>query len=105
AGLQSRSSNPRVEMHLMNQASSDGLSQPPQIRPDVAKTGENLLFGMLALQTNFINRAALVAAFDAWVNDKSRSRGTILVDQGAIDSECRDLLSGLVRRHIQLHGD
>ena len=89
----------------MNPASSDGPSQPPQIRPDVAKTGENLLFGMLALQTNFINRAALVAAFDAWVNDKSRSLGTILVDQGAIDSARYDLLNALVHEHIKLHGD
>jgi hypothetical protein len=35
----------------------------------------NLLLGMLALQNNFINRAQLLAAFNAWVEDKSKPLG------------------------------
>ena len=35
----------------------------------------NLLFGLLALQNGFIDRDALVAAFDAWVGDKARPLG------------------------------
>ena len=34
----------------------------------------NLLFGLLAFQLNFIDRRALLAAFDAWTTDKSRPR-------------------------------
>jgi serine/threonine protein kinase/tetratricopeptide (TPR) repeat protein len=66
-------------------------------------TGENLLFGILALQNNFIDRAALLAAFNTWVTDKSRPLGSILLEQGALDSECHELLNALVRRHIRNH--
>ena len=44
----------------------------------------SLLFGLLALQNNFIDRDALLAAFNAWVADKSQSLGQILLDRGAL---------------------
>ena len=34
-----------------------------------------LLFGLLAFQNNFIDRAALLAAFNDWIADKSRAIG------------------------------
>ena len=40
------------------------------------------LFGIMALQHNFIDRDALLAAFHSWVVDKSQSLGALLV--GAI---------------------
>jgi len=39
----------------------------------------NLLFGVLALQNNFITRAQLLAAFGAWVVAKDRALGQILL--------------------------
>ncbi len=42
----------------------------PRTSRDIAR---NLLFGLLALQNNFISRAQLLAAFNAWVEDKSQS--------------------------------
>ena len=44
----------------------------------------NLLFGILALQVNFITRDALVKGMNAWVLEKHRSLGEILVEQGAL---------------------
>ena len=43
-----------------------------------------LLFGILALQNNFIDREALLAAFAAWVVDKQRPLGEILCQQGKL---------------------
>jgi eukaryotic-like serine/threonine-protein kinase len=38
-------------------------------------TDRNLLFGILALQMDFISRDQLIAAMNAWVLDKSKSLG------------------------------
>ena len=49
-----------------------------------ADTGRNLLFGLLAFQNNFIDRDALLAAFNSWVADRSRGLGQILLERGAL---------------------
>src|SRR3954452_4436084 len=64
----------------------------------------NLLFGLLALQNNFVGRDALVAAFGAWVADKSREIGQILIQQGALDGDTHALLTALVAKHLEMHG-
>src|SRR5437764_14681078 len=71
--------------------------------PSVAD--RNLLFGIMALQMDFINRDALIAAMNAWVLDKSKSLGHILGAQGALREEDRNLLDVLIKRHLQMHGD
>lgn len=73
--------------------------------PLCQETAYNLLFGLLALQNNFISRDILVCAFGTWIADKSKSLDNILLDQGDIDGECHALLTGLVRQHLKLHGD
>src|SRR4051794_4473350 len=65
----------------------------------------NLLFGILALQMDFVTRDALIAAMNAWVLEKTRPLGEILVAQGALDSSDRALLEPMIARHIQVHGD
>jgi WD40 repeat protein/serine/threonine protein kinase len=65
----------------------------------------NLLFGILALQMDFIGRDALIAAMNAWVLDKSKPLGQILVEQGALDAGNRAWLEGGVERHLERHGD
>ncbi len=65
----------------------------------------NLLFGIIALQMDFVTRDALIAAMNAWVLDKARSLGQILVQQGALSEEDRGLLDPLVRKHLAKHGN
>jgi serine/threonine-protein kinase len=70
-------------------------------RPDAAR---NLLFGLLALQNGFIDREALLGAFNAWVADRARPIGRILLDRGALESTRHALLEALVAEHLKLHG-
>jgi serine/threonine protein kinase len=65
----------------------------------------NLLFGILALQMDFVGRDALLAAMNAWVLDKSKSLGQVLAEQGALRPENRELLEALVQRHLAMHGN
>src|SRR5262249_44753943 len=64
----------------------------------------NLLFGILALQMDFIQRDALIAAMNAWLLDKAKPLGQILVEQQALDPDNRALLDTLVQRHLAMHG-
>lgn len=68
-----------------------------------SKADRNLLFGILALQLDFITRDSLIAAMNFWVLDKGRSLGQILVEQGALKSDNQALLESLVQKHIQEH--
>jgi tRNA A-37 threonylcarbamoyl transferase component Bud32 len=76
---------------------------PPASEPPVA-AAHSLLFGLLALQNNFIDRDTLLAAFSAWVTDKSRSLGHILLDRGALSPARHAVLQVLVQEHLQQHG-
>jgi serine/threonine-protein kinase len=64
-----------------------------------------MLFGILALQMDFVSRDALLAAMNAWVLDKTRPLGQVLVEQQALRPEKRELLEALVRAHLEMHGD
>jgi formylglycine-generating enzyme required for sulfatase activity len=64
----------------------------------------NLLFGVLALQMDFIGRDALIRALQAWVFAKAKPLGQILAEQGALSAERRELLEALVREHLRQHG-
>jgi serine/threonine-protein kinase len=66
-------------------------------------TARNLLFGLLAFQNGFIDRRALLAAFDVWMSDKSRSLDRVLADQGAISDDLLALINGLVKAHLAKH--
>jgi serine/threonine protein kinase/lipopolysaccharide biosynthesis regulator YciM len=64
----------------------------------------NLLFGLLALQLNFIDRDALVDAFHRWVSDRSKPLDQILQDRGALRPDEHDLLQALVAKHLEKFG-
>jgi serine/threonine-protein kinase len=68
-----------------------------------AHTDRNLLFGILALQMDFVSRDALVAAMHAWVLAKDRPLADILAEQGALKAEHRTLLDALVQAHLAQH--
>jgi serine/threonine-protein kinase len=61
----------------------------------------NLLFGLLALQNNFIGRDALLDAFNRWVHDKVHPLGKILVERGTLASDEFALLDALVAKHLE----
>jgi formylglycine-generating enzyme required for sulfatase activity/tRNA A-37 threonylcarbamoyl transferase component Bud32 len=63
------------------------------------------LFGIIALQMDFVTRDQLLAAMNSWVGDKSKSLGRILVDSGALSDQRQALLESLVWEHVQQHGD
>jgi serine/threonine-protein kinase len=77
------------------------MSQPS---PCPAGADRNLLFGILALQMDFIRRDDLIAAMNAWVLDKTKSLGQILLAQQALRPEKHELLEALVRAHLEMHG-
>jgi serine/threonine-protein kinase len=64
----------------------------------------NLLFGVLALQMDFVTRDQLISGMNAWVLNKTRSLGDILVEQGALAADEHALLDQLVEKHLERHG-
>jgi eukaryotic-like serine/threonine-protein kinase len=63
----------------------------------------NLLFGILAVQMNFVARDALIAAMHAWVLERSKPLGRILVEQQALSPARHSLLEQLVNEHLAAH--
>jgi len=64
---------------------------------------EQLLFGIIALQNNFVTREQFIAAFDSWVQDKSRTLVEILQQQQALSADDSDLLARLVAKFLTQH--
>src|SRR5881227_2377910 len=79
----------------------------PMSAPSISRSAadRNLLFGVLALQMDFVSRDDLVAAMHAWVLDKHKSLGQILSDAGQLTADELALLDGLVRKHVERHGN
>ena len=78
-----------------------GRPRPSPTRKD---TSRSLLFGLLALQNNFIDRDALLAAFSSWVADRSAPGSAPPGPRRARPSR-HALLEALVAEHVKLHGD
>jgi tetratricopeptide (TPR) repeat protein/serine/threonine protein kinase len=76
----------------------------PDPTPPGPSADRNLLFGVLALQMDFVSRDDLVAAMHAWVLAKHKPLGQVLADLGALRDDERDLLDALVQKHLQRHG-
>src|SRR6516165_2168554 len=64
----------------------------------------NLLYGMLALQMNFVSREALLAAMQAWVFDRTRPLGELLQQQGQLTAERRQALDAMLAEHLGAAG-
>jgi WD40 repeat protein/tRNA A-37 threonylcarbamoyl transferase component Bud32 len=60
----------------------------------------DLLFGLIALERGLVDRAQLVAAFNAWSDACDRTMPEILLGQGALDEPGRALLDGLVQGRL-----
>ena len=68
-----------------------------------AVTDRNLLFGILALQMDFISREQLITGMHAWVLAKEKPLALHLVQACAISAEHCELLEPLVEAHIRKH--
>ncbi len=66
--------------------------------------GRDLLFGLLALQNNFIDREALLDAFHRRTAEPGKALDRILVDRGALSPALHSALSTMVDEHIRRHG-
>ncbi len=64
----------------------------------------NLLFGVFALQMDFLTRDQLVEGMQAWVLEKSQPLEEILIAKGFLAQADCDLLSPLIARHVEQHG-
>jgi serine/threonine-protein kinase len=64
-----------------------------------------LLFGLIALQVGLIDQAMLVAGFQAWTLDRSRSLAEHLMVQGHLDAERQAAIEAMVAVHLKVHGD
>ena len=84
---------------------SSGASPDAKVPANVrrAVSDRNLLFGILALQMDFISKEASIAAMSAWVLAKSKPLGQILVEQGALAGDRQALLEALVQEHLKTH--
>jgi serine/threonine-protein kinase len=88
-------------------AAFESLSTPPPPAPALspgANADRNLLFGVLALQMDFVSREALIAAVSVWELDRSKPFDQVLVEQQAIAPADQALLEPLIRRHLERHG-
>jgi eukaryotic-like serine/threonine-protein kinase len=75
------------------------------IDPPRAAADRNLLFGILAVQLDFVDRDTLIAAMNAWLLDKDKSLGQVLADRGVLGFDRRALLDALVDEHLRQHGN
>jgi tetratricopeptide (TPR) repeat protein len=64
----------------------------------------NLLFAILALQMDFISRDQAVAGMNAWVLEKSKPLGQILVEQKVLRADLHAALQTMVEKHLEMHG-
>jgi serine/threonine-protein kinase len=68
-----------------------------------AAPDRHLLFGLLALLNGLIDQGQLVAAFQAWTRDKSRSLADHLEARGDLTGAKRVLLDALAEVHLEAH--
>jgi serine/threonine-protein kinase len=67
-------------------------------------TDRNLLFGVLALQADFLDAAQFAEACSAWAGRKSAPLADLLVERGLLTAEQRSLVDLLLRQKLNKHG-
>src|SRR5262245_9518292 len=71
--------------------------------PTPPAADRNLLFGILALQMDFIGRDTLITAMNSWVLDKAKPLGQILLEQERLSAIRLQVLDALVSEHLKAH--
>src|SRR5262245_21097353 len=67
-------------------------------------TDRNLLFGVLALQADFLDAAQFAEACSAWAGRKHTPLANLLVERGLLTDEQRGLVDLLLRQKLTKHG-
>jgi serine/threonine-protein kinase len=70
-----------------------------------ASSDRNLVFGLLALQMDFVSRDQLLDAMAAWMLARDTALGEILRARGALSEEDLTDLERITDRHVRRHGD
>ena len=70
-----------------------------------ASSDRNLLFGVLAVQLDFVSRDNLIAATSRWVLDKHQPLSEVFVEQGMISAEESELIDNVVQKHLERNND
>jgi eukaryotic-like serine/threonine-protein kinase len=65
-----------------------------------SRVDRNLLFGVLALQMDFVTREAFLSAIAAWVREKARPLGEFLVERHSLAEGDFVLLSAIADEHV-----
>jgi hypothetical protein len=60
----------------------------------------NLLYGLLALQMDYVSRDELIETMQIWAFDKQTPLGRILRDRGHLSTEDHDAMELMLRRHL-----
>ncbi|WP_435008396.1 serine/threonine-protein kinase [Tundrisphaera lichenicola] len=68
-----------------------------------ADADRNLLFGILALQMDFITRDELIAGMNSWILEKHRPLGEILGEQRVLAPRLRKLLDSMIAAQVERH--
>jgi serine/threonine-protein kinase len=64
----------------------------------------NLIFGLLALQMDFVSREQLLEVMTAWMLQKHTPLGEILCRRGVLAEDERQLLDLALEKHVRRHG-
>jgi serine/threonine-protein kinase len=64
----------------------------------------NLIFGLLALQMDFVTREQLLDAIHAWMLDKHTPLGDILCRRSVLADDERQVLDLALQKHLRRHG-
>src|SRR5262245_56496048 len=67
-------------------------------------TDRNLLFGVLALQADFLDPRQFAEACSAWAGRKDTPLADLLVERGWLTAEDRAHVDYLLRRKVERHG-
>ena len=67
-------------------------------------TDRNLLFGVIALQTDLIDSQQFIDACAIWTNRKNVSLANLLMERGWISEEDRSHVEFLLEKKIAKHG-
>ncbi len=71
--------------------------------PSKNDASRDLLFGLLALQVGMIEQGQLVAAFQGWTRDKTRTLADHLVARGDMATDQLAAIEALVELHLKKH--
>jgi serine/threonine-protein kinase len=68
-------------------------------------TEQSLLYGLLALQIQYIDQRTFVAVIRAWIADRSRPIRDLLKERVGISESRLTLLDGFLKEYLREHGD